>query len=214
MPQAPQAPAQPQAPQQPAGPPRLTDEQIQKAYKTKKTILAYANGDRKPRPPLGVLFQSNPRLAFSCIRGETPDMGAFWWPVKRDLANPAGLAIALVIGAVFAVLWFYGVPFAGEKWLPRSNIMDKIVLASAYLAAGTTLFASILLVIFGMGERFKLKRKSGSLSQYKEESLVKTALRGPGLAIFYGPVILVGLFAAVAFLLLELLSNLLKANSR
>lgn len=181
-----QGPPQPQ--QQPPVAP-------QRPHKVKgKVTVEYADGSWGVRPPLGVLMRQRPKLAVWALKEETPAALKFWWPVDRDLANPAGLVLGTFLGLGAAVLWYFVALFAltNVEFFSFAKYAAEVI---ALAPAATAALASILLLSSGLNDRRKAAKKYGDLKGFKAEDPFKTVLRFLPLGFFYGiPIVIVLLF--------------------
>lgn len=199
-------PQQQQQPQQP------TVEEVQKAYRTRKTILTDSSGNMYPRPPLGALFRSNPRLAWSCMVDEAPKATVFWWPTKRKVGTALGLGLGFVVSALMAVLWFLTLPSLAETYLPSNAYLQIGVQYAIYGAVGLTALVGVLQPLLGLLDQAKLKKKHGDLTRFKREKAHWTVLRSVAHGLVYGPGFLLFLVAMITMAIFELLGALTKSR--
>lgn len=177
----------------------------------RKTMLTYADGSTRSRPPLGLLLRENPGLALRCIRKETPDLAQFWWPASRDLAQPLFLALGMTLAAGLACLWVLMLPRllapVGEAWaVPLWQL--------GALAAGVgTTFTAVWLTFSGLWDRRRAKKAAGSLDKFKPEAGSKTVARYAAISVLYGPLLVAGLLGGAVALALNFLLNMLKSTS-
>ena len=183
------------APAQNASPQQQSSPAPQYPHKVKgKVVLEYADGSRRVRPPLGVLMRQSPKTAIWALQEETPNPLKFWWPVDRDLANPGGLVVGTVFGAVAAVAWYFLALFL----ITNMEFFSFAAAIAGYIAiapAATTFLASVILMGSGLNDRRKARKKYGDLKRFKQEKLMRTSLRFLPLGFFYGiPIVIVLLF--------------------
>jgi serine/threonine protein kinase len=189
----------PTPPQSPSGPQRPL------RYKG-KTVLLRPDGSQQVRPPLSILFRANPKLAFSCFVDELPDLAKFWWPSYRKAPEPMALLGGFATSWIFASLWLS----SGEKLQDSMTIalLREIIVGAGYVAASVSLFTAIALLVFGLLDYGKNKVHRSK----EKEHFALTGFRFVANAFIYGPLLIVGLLAIVAFLIIEFLSAFVKSN--
>lgn len=146
----------PQAPQTPTPP---TMEELKKLHKTSKTILQYADGTQGPRPPLGQLFLSNPKLAFSCLKGEYPKWIRFWWPTAVPAPHLIPLLIGFLIPLAIGFLWFSNLGVFVDQ-LPPGGYQRYILEYGKWAVLGTTVTMSTVFLLTGIVSSVRELRRS------------------------------------------------------
>lgn len=204
------APSQPnqQWSGQPTAPQRTAEPQHPRKYKG-KTILDYADGSWDVRPPLGVLFKNNPKVAIHCMKEETPAFAKAWWENSRPVAIIWGLLIGLIIGLGVSAAWIRVVPMF-EKWLPEAGWLPQALTYFSYASVATAALAIFWLFFSGLFDMLKTRKRYGSLENLKREAIWKTILRFIPIPLVYGPILLVTLAALAVSWAFDALTSGLK----
>lgn len=209
----PYGPGYPQQQPQQYQPP--TQKELQKRFKTRKTVLKYTDGSYSPRPPIGQLMRSKPKMAFSCLRDETPDFATFWWTKTRNVAKPWALVIGYVIALALAVIWWFNFPewlTMLAEWQEWNWVwIEYVWLTFAYIGSVGTVITSTWLTLSGLLDRKKEKKQNGTLANMKEEKWYTTSLRYLSVSIIYGPILAIGSVIALMVLTLNILLAMISA---
>lgn len=176
-----------------------------------KMVVGYADGTWGVRPSLITLFKSNPKLAVKAFKVETPNYLKFWWDSSWPIAGKLGIILGLILGLIISSIWYF-IPtiahiFDTESWLSQHNFWEYI----SYASMGTAAFFVIYLSITAFLDRFFLKRKVGSLENYKVDKTWRTILRFIGVSLAFGPlfvfVILFGIIYGLILLIIRMLND-------
>lgn len=203
---------QQQAPPQPKEP---TQKELKKHFKTSRTVLKYTDGTYAPRDSIGQLLKTDPKLAFSCLRKETPDFATFWWEPTRKLAIPGALFGGYIIALLLSVVWWVNFPqwlsygAATQEW--EWEWMEILWLVFAYVGSIGTILASTWMTISGLWDRFKTKRRYKNLEGFERERWWITSLRYLSISIVYGPILVVGIVFSVLALCVNLVFAVLSS---
>lgn len=192
-----------------------TQKELQKQFKTRKTVLKYTDGSYSIRPPIGQLMRTKPRMAFSCLRDETPDFATFWWTQTRNIAKPWALVIGYVIALALAFVWWFNFP----EWLTMLaewqqwdwSWLEYVWLTFAYMGSIGTVITSTWLTFSGLLDRRRTRKQHGSLDNHKEEKWYATSLRYISVSIIYGPVLVIGSVVALIVLTVNILFAMISA---
>lgn len=205
-----------QAPAQQYQPP--TQKELQKQFKTKKTVLSYVDGTYAIRPSIGELMKSKPKLAFSCLRDETPPYAAFWWSNRKAVPVWWALIVGNVIAAGFAILWLMMMhgwldmlaDYAGWEW----EWIDYVFTVNTYTAVAGVSIASLWMTFSGLAEDIRYKRRYGSLKNINKENWLVTILRYVSISIIWGPILMVGTVVGLVLLVVNMIIEMARSGSR
>lgn len=171
-----------------------------------KTVLSYADGTQNVRPPLSVLFRSNPKLAISCFFDELPGFAKFWWPKSKPVAPWWASLIGLVLGLALSFAWLLLIPNSQglvSAW--DGNETARALLAGSAVIAGATASLGVVFLFFSalidLG-RQKKKLQSGYKLKYCNPILV--ILQFLTVAIATGPLLVVAIVCLAAFVALKI----------
>jgi serine/threonine protein kinase len=170
-----------------------------------KMILDYADGSWDVRPPMSILLKRNPKVAFYCIREETPDFAKAWWDNSRPVAVIWGMLIGLVLALVFSASWLSLIPLSAV-WFPDLEWIPMILQYLSYASVATAASASLFLFFSALKDMLSAKKRYGSLDNLKREKIWKTSLRFLPIPLVYGPILLI-------IMALMLISSLLSSLS-
>lgn len=194
-----------------------TQKELKKRFKTKKTVLKYADGSYRPRPPIGELMTSSPKTAIRCLKDEAPGFAVFWWSQSRNLAVPWALLIGWLLALGSSHVWLYNFP----HWLAMMadhfewgwGWLDIVWMVFAYTAFFGVIFTSSWLTMSGSYDRWKTKRRNGgSVEGFAEEKWWRTALRYVGISIVYGPILCIWIVLGLVWLLAMMLLALIPSS--
>lgn len=164
-----------------------------KKYKG-KVILDYADGTWDVRPPIMQLMRRNPKLAFRCIKDETPAFAKAWWDTSRPVAILWSLFVGLFISLGISASWYFLVPklndFVNIGFLSTettANVFSWLAIAAVI----TSTFGCLYLFFSALSDMMKAKKQYNGLGNLKREKPWKTALRFLPLPIVYGPILTV-----------------------
>lgn len=171
-----------------------------------KTVLSYADGSRMVRPPLSVLFRSNPKLAISCFFDELPGFSKFWWPKSKPVAPWWASTIGVLLGFALAFGWLLILP-AAQGVVPswEGNETARALLAGAAIIAAVTASMGVLfLFASAMFDLLKSKKtlQPGYKLKYHNPALV--ILQFLTVAIATGPLLIVAILCLAAFIALKI----------
>lgn len=156
-----------------------------------KTVLHYADGTYRVRPPYSILLRNNPKLAFSCFLEETPDILKIWFPRERtEKPGIIALLLGLVIASQLSALWIY-LPnlFRGNPTLRQ--IFIYLGSSAGILSASATIFFTISAIVFLIRNNRRMNRKENFLKTITRFILI-SIVSGPGI-IIYAIIMLFGL---------------------
>lgn len=211
------APGYPQQPQPQAYQPP-TQKELQKQFRTKKTVLSYVDGTYAIRPSIGELLKSKPKLAFSCLRDETPGFAAFWWANRKAVPVWWALIVGNMIAAGFAILWWMMMhgwlgmlaEYAGWEW----DWVEYVFTVNTYTAVIGVAIASLWMTCSGLAEDIRYKRRYGSLKNVVKENWLITILRYVSISIIWGPILMVGTVVGLVLLVVNLIIEMARTSSR
>lgn len=184
-----------------------------------KTVLVFKDGSYGVRPSLRVLFRSNPKLAFSCIKNETPGFAKFWWSSDRPLPQVWALVIGFVLSTILSLSWQKLLPLTIPKLqelLPQIDILPEIIVLIGQTAVLTSLFTVIILLLSSLLTLRRSSKQYGSLSFFKRDKPLLTVLRFFPLPLIYGPLLMIFLIILFIITVLSIALNILTSgvNSR
>lgn len=186
-------------------PPQGNQQQASPKLPTKhkgKTILDYADGSRRVRPPISQLLKQNPKVAWSCIKEETPSFAKIWWDISRPVARVAGLVIGLILALILSLSWIVLIPLV-EPYLPEASWWSVALKYFSYLSVLTSIVASVMLLSSAVKDILKTKKKLEGLDNVEREAIWKTSIRFLPLPVIYGPILLAGLTVMLFSYLLD-----------
>lgn len=166
-----------------------------------KVTVEYADGSWGMRPPLSRMLRQSPKLFLWAVKEETWGVFKFWWPVERNVANPAALITGAVIALAFVYTNFILALNLLTTYIPEANGSVRFWIAAVPTA--TSLITSIWLMISAFRDRSTVKKNNhGKLTGFKQESMLLTIARFVPIVIFYGvPAVIIGIVGAVFTLL-------------
>ena len=166
-----------------------------------KTVLTYTDGTYGPRPKLGTLMRHNPKLAFFCIRNETPLFAHAVWGQRRPVASLWGLIVGLILGQALAGVLRITIPLLIpllDNLIPF-DIALMVVTTLAQVSMITASMAAFVLFFSGLADRIK-SNKSGK--SFKQDNGFITVLRFIPIVLVYGPFLVVFVVGLIAYLLI------------
>lgn len=164
-----------------------------------KLVLTYTDGTQRVRPPLAQLFKSDPKTAIYAIKEETPSWLNFWWSIRRDIAPVSGLWIGLALSLPFAVLCILTSYIVGVFFFMPGN--EEILKYVALTSGAVAFLFPISLFFSALRDRWRTKKKIGSIDHLPTEKPWRTSLRFIPVAIFYS----LPLFTVVAGIIFSIL---------
>lgn len=206
-PVTPAAPAQPATPPPSPAPstPQISIGYNRKSRGSRRNVVTYGNGVSAVRPPLTLLFRSNPRLAWECLIDETPPVMRFTWGdiYERGAMRKYMSVIGLLITTISILLINYGLRdiLLNNVILPSVSswsVTSISTLQSAYNAIlGIGFFGAFIVAIVvcatGSIKTMGYKRRIGRPVKPDEyEPAWKTAANFALVPVLYGPFLLVG----------------------
>ena len=187
---------------QPASPPEIPN-------KIKgKTVLKYSDGSYGVRPPLGIIFKQNPKLAISCFTNEIPEILKFWWPDNRKPPQLVSLGPGFILSWVLATLWVTQIVKLKET-INVGFLPEQFYVICSMVAGIGAAFTGISLLVFG----FLASLKNKKVNRGTEPPSV-TILRFAMCSIFFGPLIIILGLLTFAYFAIEFITALIKSNSR
>lgn len=162
-----------------------------------KMILDYADGTWDVRPPMDKLLKHNHKLAFYCIREETPSFAKAWWENSRPVAVIWGLIIGLLVALAVSASWILVLPLLSDLF-PHSEIAGKFLRYLSYASVVTATLGSFALFFSGLKDMLSARKRYMSLDNLKREKIWKTFLRFLPIPIVYGPILLIALLVMLA----------------
>lgn len=175
-----------------------------------KTVLSSPDGREVQRPPLGVLFQQQPKLAYRCYVNELPEMARLHWKVTTAPPRFFYLLLGLIAALILAYSWegitanllaMVTLP-EGMSWFPWAMVESN----APWIASLTAAVASCVHFISALVENGKIKKQLGvSPAVYPPLSFPVTVFRMLRTAFFYGPLFLFVLFFMGLYGLISLL---------
>lgn len=202
-----QSPAMQQHPQ-----PQAPPEPPQKNKIRGKTVLTYADGSRRVRPPLAILFRSNPKLAISCFFDELPGFSKFWWPNSRPVAAWWASVIGVILGLALALAWLLLVP-AIQGMVPswEENETARALLASSAIIAAVTASLGVVFLFFSaLGDLVKSKKSLQPGYKLKFHNPALVILQFLTVAIATGPLLIVAIICLAAVIALKIFFAILE----
>jgi hypothetical protein len=175
-----------------------------------KMILDYADGTWGVRPSMDKLLKNNPKVAFYCMREETPSFAKAWWENSRPVAIVWGLVIGLIIALGFSIAWLFFIPLL-EILFPDQELARVILEYLSYGSVTTAGVASLALFFSAVKDMFSARKQYGSLDKLKREKIWKTVVRFLPIPVIYGPVLLI---IAILIVLSWTLDALTSGNRR
>lgn len=218
-------PSPPQTPQQPAVQPtqqpeprQPTQKELKKLLGTNKTVLI--SGDNYVvRPSIGTLIkQKRIKLAFSCLRDETPRFAAFWWTNKKAIPMWWSLIIGLLVAMIAVYTWWTLLP----EWLNIFaaymewdwNWLQYVFTVNTYTAVIGVTIASLWMTISGLKEIVWYKKRYGSLENIRKENPLLTVLRYASISIVWGPILIILTIVGLIMLLVNFVSAIIRHETR
>lgn len=158
-----------------------------------KTILSYADGSQRPRPPLGSMLEHNPKMAYQCFVNELPGFLRLHWSVGRKAPTMSNVIMGLLAaGALLYYLTGYLVGIILDMIpLEYTSKVPAIVDAVPSVLTLISLFAMAIYAGSAFRE-IRSMRKAGVLPKMfattaPVESFGRIAAKG----LVYGPLFLV-----------------------
>jgi serine/threonine protein kinase len=205
----------PQSPQQTAGSStgqsnRAPQQETPLPRKYKgKTILNYADGTRRVRPPLLELAKQDSKLAWKLFLDELPDWLKPYWPASRSLAEPVGIGLGLAFSLIFSFALFF--ILRNKIVLSQFELVGNRRLIVASVLSLLTIIAPIGLAASAFLDRRNAARQYGTLKNLKKDSRINTFGRTAIISITWGPLIIVSIVGVILYELTGLISKLEKS---
>ena len=181
-----------------------------------KTVLHFADGTYGPRPPLGQLFASNPKLAISCVFNEVPRPAKFWWSNDRAAARPWTAVVGFVLGMAVSLAWLILIPqiqFQVEAW-ENSNGAAAFLFCAGIVASVTASLAVVILLMSSVINYFKRKKALPDGYKLTPENPFLVILQFITVPIFAGPLFLMLLFGLMLIAALKIVAAMFSSPSR
>ena len=164
------------------------------------------------RPPLAVLFRSNPKLAISCFFDELPGFSKFWWPSSRPVAAWWASVIGVVFGLALALAWLLLVP-AVQGMVPawEGNETARALLASSAIIAAVTASLGVVFLFFSaLGDLLKSKKSLQPGYKLKFYNPALVILQFLTVAIATGPLLIIAIICLAAVVALKIFFAILE----
>lgn len=181
-----------------------------------KTVLIYSDGTWGVRPPLKVLFKTNPKVAISSIKTETPKFLRFWWGVELPVMDKKAGVLGYLLSLLISLVWFFLVPlcenFVSDEsfwvFMGTYNLWFILGISSAL----TSFIFSTFLFLSGLFDRRKFFKSNGRTAIPKVLSLTKTLFKFGLIALFYGPFFIISVLGLILFNIVSWLFSQLKVR--
>lgn len=183
-----------------------------------KTVLSYADGSYGVRPPLSQLFRSNPKLALTCMRNETPELVRCWWSTSRPAARLFPLITGTVLGILISLGWYpLGLLIIRSLMEHHSSLPTVVPILITLLSQFAVITSCIatLSLFFSAVLRIVRDRKDGLSSLMKRhDSWLRTILGFVPVCIFFGPFFVLFVTVGIALLIVDLILKMFTNSSR
>lgn len=181
-----------------------------------KTVLHYADGTYGPRPPLGQMFTSNPKLAISCVFNEIPKPAKFWWSNNRAAAKPWAAIIGFVFGMAVSLAWLILIPQIQFQFdaLKESNGAAAFLFCAGIVASVTASTAVLVLLSSAIINYFKRKKALPDGYKLTPENPFLVVLQFITVPIFAGPLFLILVFGLLFIAALKIVAAMFSSPSR
>lgn len=188
-------------------PPNSGQPPVQK--KGSKTLLKYADGSVRPRPPLLQLAKSNPKMAWECFIDELPDFMKFWWVNnKSPIPNIFSLTIGLFLALLLSVAWVWLIP---NIMTPIAPEWSSVIWSYGGFFSGVS---SMIVVLFYSFLGIVYARRNNSTTFLEKDSFINVLFKSVGLSVIYGPFLFAVIIGGTVLAIGNLLLNLLRDGSR
>mgnify|MGYP000916358750 CR=1 FL=1 len=178
-----------------------------------KTVLTYTDGSYGVRPPIATLLRSNPRVAWHCIKNETPNFAHVWWDVDRPLVLPWASALGLLVGLLISGMWMVSLPWLSvylQYQYPSALWISVLFGIGGLASASTGAVAVVFLFLSSMFDFWKARKQNSNLDVFTRDKWWVTVLRYLPIPFLYGPLLVLVLVAFAIWVAVSAVFGLLQ----
>lgn len=182
-----------------------------------KTLLTYADGTVKVRPPLLTLAKHQPKLALSCAWSEAPEICKPIWTKLTPGKNQGRVQALAIVATVVIILAMPTLAVAAATWitdwLAAGTGIGAIAKAGPWLGSAGALavwVCALTLTVSRMAVAKKVHVKAGFSWADTRRYGVVSALVGPGLVLG----IIAAAIGALVLLVMKIVSMMLPGSMR